>query len=1171
MAYPLEAAELAQYYGITIPQADQPGIFLTEVWKSLPDEGLIGLVADEKYLSREGVLKGSTDSDYYWANDRENYDFYGWAYERNNSPRHIANHTGNIYWNGASRKAALISVDRPEKRRGGSSDLVAVGSLWADLDMIKSGAALRDGVEAALALPLPPTFIVFSGGGLQVIHCLAEGWLIPNPAEAHLFKQYSLSFYRSILSQKWLEPDTSVHEATRMMRLPGFINRKKDRGNAAACIIYYDPSARYTLDQIKTLSPLPERSQRETNDQPLPDEPGVYPVTKEFIRYMVNAESPEGNRHPLMRWLAQIAYHGGIPQNDFEKRLYKVAEVWYADDPGRLSEVSQVTDWAYNNPISDWEKGNWLVRLTDEGFQRVIDEQYEKKPRSRVVEIAPLPTVESMAVDPLRQAVAEAVRGYLGLPVRRIGTMQLLGVSPGVGKTYITLNEIAAHIAEDPLDRRALYLSQFKLDWQTGKQWAAENNLDYDQLGFYIARNPDPASPGYCEYTEQANALGAKNHNVYETLCTHCPLLAQCQKEGYLSQQERLKDKPILVARFQHGYMESILEGRRYVIIDESPLDMIAGRLTILLGDMRLYAVEPFVKQNYPAELDTLRAGLEVLRAVVASNESQSGPYPTLDNIKLGGYWLINRMIQRLGVECFEEFIRLPSAVLENVNRPEAGAAPEDLAKAVPAYLKLFMEILSHEYRTYYQPGRKAWNSRLIPFNHELHIYPMTPLSFTAATKVIVLDATGLPELYPLAFVDRHTENGKAAPRGRKMYRFDTPVTPAGRVVQWTGTENSKQNVMKKAKAAKVAVNDLVSLEGQITKIRYTLADTIALADQLRDAGAYGLAQLMIITHELAIKEGGDLLVITYKNLVGAEGAQDEADQAFFSRWLDRAGILHDNLVQWFGNLRGKNHWKKCRAVLVAGTPRMQEVDLLALAQAFYWNDPDPIDTERVELTEPYRGYSDEDGKGRGYKHLGYRDNRVNTLYLHSIQAELRQCYERIRPNTEPGQKTVYLATGFPCADHVDEMRYWESDYIRLGVNAYLEASRGPGFKEATLIQDIAKMYDCDKRTAKAAYRKEYDEGRSLVDRQKWVDVLPLESPGTRYHRGRQKPPANIALNKTEFVKHWLAHNPGRGDSVRGILREIQKDFPEMKLSASTVAAAMGNSDSSNPPEPFAL
>ncbi len=69
-----------------------------------------------------------------------------------------------------------------------------------------------------------------------------------------------------------------------------------------------------------------------------------------------------------------------------------------------------------------------------------------------------------------------------------------------------------------------------------------------------------------------------------------------------------------------------------------------------------------------------------------------------------------------------------------------------------------------------------------------------------------------------------------------------------------------------------------------------------------------------------------------------------------------------------------------------------------------------------------FKGYIDSEGKSKARQYRGYTDPRLNRLYVHLIQSELRQCYERIRPDSSDDPKFVYLDTAFPCTDYLTDL-----------------------------------------------------------------------------------------------------------------------------------------------------
>lgn len=179
--------------------------------------------------------------------------------------------TANV-WHGVG-----LRKEKPAKgKRGEAKDVIAIPGIWLDLDVRGPGHAEKDlpaTFEEALdfikTLPLKPTLVVFTGGGLQPY------WLFPEPirlsteAEWNRAKAMSERWQRFIIAmgkdRGWKLDNTS--DLPRVLRLPGSCNRKTDRPVLVTVPAeHVDLTARYDLDAIEAALPPVEMPQTEAHD-----------------------------------------------------------------------------------------------------------------------------------------------------------------------------------------------------------------------------------------------------------------------------------------------------------------------------------------------------------------------------------------------------------------------------------------------------------------------------------------------------------------------------------------------------------------------------------------------------------------------------------------------------------------------------------------------------------------------------------------------------------------------------------------------------------------------------------------------------------------------------------------------------------------------------------------
>lgn len=138
--------------------------------------------------------------------------------------------------------------------RGKSSDVVAIPGLVADLDCATPGHHAKKGQpfpdsDVALfflnSLPLRPSIIVHSGGGLQAWWLFKEFFALPDGATREHATRLSrgwLDFLRETARRDgWRDAIDPVWDLSRVMRLPGSFNRKTEPAKAVTTLVLDGP------------------------------------------------------------------------------------------------------------------------------------------------------------------------------------------------------------------------------------------------------------------------------------------------------------------------------------------------------------------------------------------------------------------------------------------------------------------------------------------------------------------------------------------------------------------------------------------------------------------------------------------------------------------------------------------------------------------------------------------------------------------------------------------------------------------------------------------------------------------------------------------------------------------------------------------------------------------
>ncbi|MBN2319729.1 MAG: hypothetical protein JXR49_11655, partial [Acidobacteria bacterium] len=137
-------------------------------------------------------------------------------------------------------------------RRGRAEDVVAIPGLWADIDIKGPNhsqenlpGSIEDALALARSLPLKPTLIVFSGGGIQAYWLFKKLWVFGSAEErdraAKLSKRFQATLLAGASKRGWKIDNTA--DLARVLRVPGMYNRKN--GQVAVEIIDYQPDSRH--------------------------------------------------------------------------------------------------------------------------------------------------------------------------------------------------------------------------------------------------------------------------------------------------------------------------------------------------------------------------------------------------------------------------------------------------------------------------------------------------------------------------------------------------------------------------------------------------------------------------------------------------------------------------------------------------------------------------------------------------------------------------------------------------------------------------------------------------------------------------------------------------------------------------------------------------------------
>ena len=147
-----------------------------------------------------------------------------------------------------------------QTKRGKSNNILAMPALVADIDVDAKGVASKKprfkNREAALefvsSLPLQPTIVVWSGGGLHLYFCFNEPFEINTPQDSVEILNLSKG-WNGFLQKEALKLGVSIDsvwDMTRVLRVPGTMNHKTSEARPVE-VLELNAETRYNPDDFE--------------------------------------------------------------------------------------------------------------------------------------------------------------------------------------------------------------------------------------------------------------------------------------------------------------------------------------------------------------------------------------------------------------------------------------------------------------------------------------------------------------------------------------------------------------------------------------------------------------------------------------------------------------------------------------------------------------------------------------------------------------------------------------------------------------------------------------------------------------------------------------------------------------------------------------------------------
>jgi len=230
---------------------------------------------------------------------------------------------------------------RTKKGRAESAALLTV--LWADIDC-NGDPVWRAAALARLRRFLPaPSIIIDSGGGWHCYWLLDIPYLLTGEAE----RKYAAVLLHGLF--KALDGDPGyVKSVASVMRLPGLVNTKPERGGACVSIIDFEPERRYPLSAFEWLVVTPESPKIGIGSSPT-TAAGYAPLPQTMLTYLSQG-APQGTRNKALFDATCQLRDAGFSQTEAEAQLVARYVADGSGEPDRERQALATISSAYTHP-----------------------------------------------------------------------------------------------------------------------------------------------------------------------------------------------------------------------------------------------------------------------------------------------------------------------------------------------------------------------------------------------------------------------------------------------------------------------------------------------------------------------------------------------------------------------------------------------------------------------------------------------------------------------------------------------------------------------------------------------------------------------------------------------------------------------------------------------------
>jgi KaiC/GvpD/RAD55 family RecA-like ATPase len=261
----------------------------------------------------------------------------------------------------------------PRTHKGGSTakDVLCARCVFVDIENTTADKVKNLLAQAAFLgqFDFDPCAIVNSGGGVHVWWRSEQPYMGDQLTPWRQVQKDAIKLMTNIVAGSGAKVDGCIHDAPRIMRAPGWINRKAERNSARATLMHVQQSARHSNLIFATNPVVNGLTDEDAYD--LVHRVQHTPVSadlRHFVDRVLQGEWDKeiGRRATIFR-AASIMAGRGIRLDDAQQQLSAAAALMFDNDHPRLQtfEVEDIKRQVYNKYKHMSDKGNIDPLLLD--------------------------------------------------------------------------------------------------------------------------------------------------------------------------------------------------------------------------------------------------------------------------------------------------------------------------------------------------------------------------------------------------------------------------------------------------------------------------------------------------------------------------------------------------------------------------------------------------------------------------------------------------------------------------------------------------------------------------------------------------------------------------------------------------------------------------------------